>query len=60
MTRDEARPWPRRLGAKASGSGVENDGLCGRWSRRGLELADARKHGVAVLTEDEWLKMVGG
>ena len=23
------------------------------------KLAEAQKHGVAVLTEDEWLKMVG-
>jgi len=37
MTRDEAKAKAERLGAKVSGSGVEEDGLCGRWSRRWLE-----------------------
>lgn len=26
----------------------------------GSKLAEAKKHGVKVLTEDEWLKMVAG
>ena len=26
----------------------------------GSKLSEAQKHGVQVLTEDEWLKLVGG
>jgi len=26
----------------------------------GSKLAEAKKHGVKVLSEDEWLKLIGG
>ena len=41
------------------GLGVEEDGLCRGGPGAGSKLAEAKKHGVAVLTEDEWLKLIG-
>jgi DNA ligase (NAD+) len=60
MTRDEAKATAERLGAKVSGSVSKKTDLVVAGSRRGLETADAKKHGVKVLTEDEWLALVGG
>jgi DNA ligase (NAD+) len=28
-------------------------------ARRGSKLAEAKKHGVTVLSEDDWFKLVG-
>jgi DNA ligase (NAD+) len=60
MTRDEAKAMAERLGAKASGSVSKKTDYVVAGPGAGSKLAEARKHGVAVLTEDEWLKMVGG
>jgi DNA ligase (NAD+) len=60
MTRDEAKAMAERLGAKASGSVSKKTDYVVAGPGAGSKLADARKHGVPVLTEDEWLKMVGG
>ena len=49
----------RAAGRQGRGLGVEEDGLCGRGPGAGSKLAEAKKHGVAVLTEDEWLKLIG-
>ena len=38
--------------------GVEKDRLCRGRPRRRLEARRGQKHGVTVLTEDEWLKLI--
>ena len=59
MTRDEAKAMAERLGAKAAGSVSKKTDYVVAGPGAGSKLAEARKHGVAVLTEDEWLKMIG-
>jgi len=60
MTRDEAKAMAERLGAKAAGSVSKKTDFVVAGPGAGSKLAEAKKHGVTVLTEDEWLKMVGG
>src|SRR5712672_2781151 len=60
MTRDEAKAMAERLGAKAAGSVSKETDYVVAGPGAGSKLAEAKKHGVAVLTEDEWLKMVEG
>ncbi len=59
MTRDEAKAMAERLGAKAAGSVSKKTDFVVAGPGAGSKLAEATKHGVAVLTEDEWLKLVG-
>ncbi|MGC2181070.1 MAG: NAD-dependent DNA ligase LigA, partial [Bradyrhizobium sp.] len=59
MTRDEAKATAERLGAKAAGSVSKKTDYVVAGPGAGSKLAEAKKHGVAVLTEDEWLKLVG-
>jgi len=60
MTRDEAKAMAERLGAKAAGSVSKKTDYVVAGPGAGSKLAEAKKHGVTVLTEDEWLKLVGG
>jgi len=60
MTRDEAKAMAERLGAKAAGSVSKKTDYVVAGPGAGSKLNEAKKHGVSVLTEDEWLKMVGG
>jgi DNA polymerase-3 subunit epsilon len=60
MTRDEAKATAERFGAKVSGSVSKKTDLVVAGPGAGSKLKEAEKHGVKVISEDEWLKLVGG
>jgi DNA ligase (NAD+) len=60
MTRDEAKAMAERLGAKVAGSVSKNTDYVVAGPGAGSKLAEAKKHGVEVLSEDEWFDLVGG
>jgi DNA ligase (NAD+) len=59
MTRDEAKATAERLGAKAAGLVSKKTDYVVAGPGAGSKLAEAKKHGVTVLTEDEWLALIG-
>jgi DNA ligase (NAD+) len=59
MTRDEAKAMAERLGAKVAGSVSKKTDYLVAGPGAGSKLAEAKKHGVAVLTENEWFELVG-
>ncbi|MBN8941672.1 MAG: NAD-dependent DNA ligase LigA [Rhizobiales bacterium] len=60
MTRDEAKARAERLGAKVSGSVSSKTDFVIAGPGAGSKLKDAEKHGVKVLSEDEWLRLIQG
>ena len=58
MTREEAKAQAERLGAHASGSVSKKTDYVVAGPGAGSKLNEAKKLGVQVLSEDEWLKLV--
>ncbi len=60
MTREEAKAMAERLGAKVSGSVSKKTDYVVAGADAGSKLKKAAELGVAVLSEDDWIKLAGG
>ena len=59
MTREEAKAMAERLGAKVAGSVSRKTDYVVAGPGAGSKLKEAQKHGVRVLSEDDWFKLIG-
>ncbi|MDQ2954192.1 MAG: NAD-dependent DNA ligase LigA, partial [Pseudomonadota bacterium] len=59
MTREEAKATAERLGAKPAASVSKKTDYVVAGPGAGSKLKEAQKFGVTVLSEDEWLKLIG-
>jgi len=58
-SREDAEELVRTLGGKTSGSVSKRTDLVVAGPGAGSKLKEAKEHGVKVLSEDEWFKLVG-